>query len=486
VDNKENLKVGDEVTVLMRFQNPFGKELHIQIADKNIIGDNGYDIQCLEYTLPADNEIVLALAAIQPFRPGNFTLNKADIRYISPETGKEEHAYSEEITVEIKPGNPSQNSQGITTVYQCGGHSIKSTRYQISSSQINSNEQKNAGRTAQDMLREMQQKMAEERMQQMQSLQNSQMMQDSSAVKQQIEEQARKHQQMQEQLERELEQNRALQDMKKQLEEQGYEEQSKDIRPQSNNTGDFQYGYKKQSGETAQISGSMKDGRMQELSKKTSEDERDIMDALQNSSEFRNLNEELTKQGFIQTKLEYSNKGNLTQAKLTYQKGDETANISAELKNMTVTKVKLERESNRSYWWLILIILAVCLAAFYTWQKKRRYNPASEMPQPAVRIDHTREALKMLAEAERLFEHKHEKDAYGKLSEAVRYYCTHKFGEGKELNATETIRLLRHKNLSYGEVSECLSIAGLVEFAKYKPDKKDFERAVELARKVII
>jgi hypothetical protein len=484
IDNPGNLTVGKDVTVLMRFQNPFGKELPIQIADKNVIGDNGYDIQCLEYALPAQEDIVLGLAAIQPFREGNFTLGKADIKYTNPDTGQEEHAYSEEITVEVKPGTAPQNSQGITTVYQCNGQSMKSTSYQTSSSQS----QQSAEQQMQKAQEEMEQQLSEaqQRMQeQMQAMQNSQMMQDPNAFKQQMERQAQEQQQMQEQLEKELSQNQDLQEMQRQLESQGYQQQSKSINPESNDSGDFKYDYQKPSGETAQIEGSMKDGKMQELSKKTSEDEENIRNALQNNSEFRNLDEELKRQGFNQTKLDYSNQGNMTEAKLTYQKGNETANISAELRNTTVTDVKLERETGRSYWWIVLVIISAVLAAYYLYQKKRKRHPAAEMPVPAIHIDHTKEALKMLTEAERLFEHNHEKDAYGKVSEAVRYYCTHKFGDGKELNATETIRLMKHRKESPDEISECLAIAGLVEFAKYKPDRKDFERAMELARKTI-
>jgi hypothetical protein len=308
-------------------------------------------------------------------------------------------------------------------------------------------------------------------------------MQDPSAFRQQMERQAQEQQQMQEQLEKELSNNEELQKMQKELEEQGYQQQSKDIRPESNNTGDFQYNYQKPTGETAQIQGSMQDGKMQELSQKTSEDEQNIRNALQNNSEFRNLDEELKRQGFNESKLDYTNRGNMTQAKLTYQKGNETANISAELKNMTVTDVKLEKEKKR-FWWLLGVAAVVSLIG-YAYIRSRRKPKSIIEQEPIIHIDYTKEAQKMLAEAEKLFEHKHEKDAYGKVSEAVRYYCTHKHGEGKELNATETIRLLKRKKHPHEEVSECLAISGLVEFAKYKPDRKDFDRAVELAKKTI-
>ena len=50
--DKSDIKTGDNVTILIKFTNPFGKKIPIKIVDKNVFGNNGLDIKCFEYILP--------------------------------------------------------------------------------------------------------------------------------------------------------------------------------------------------------------------------------------------------------------------------------------------------------------------------------------------------------------------------------------------------------------------------------------------------
>jgi len=100
-------------------------------------------------------------------------------------------------------------------------------------------------------------------------------------------------------------------------------------------------------------------------------------------------------------------------------------------------------------------------------------------------MDYHAEARKKLDKAKELFKHGQEKDAYSLVSEAIRFFLSHKLGLGKELTATECIRLLKSRKQGHIKVQKCLNLCGLVEFAKYKPDQKDFSEITGLAEKII-
>jgi len=143
VENADNIKVGEEVAILLQFKNPFKQAIPLQIVDRNVFGNNGLDIKCLEYTLPANEESVIAYSEpIVPFKPGKYTLDAAKVTYTNPETGKHETVESNTLDIEVKANNslpPGQQeqAQGITTIYQCNGTNIHSTSYSSSGSSFN-------------------------------------------------------------------------------------------------------------------------------------------------------------------------------------------------------------------------------------------------------------------------------------------------------------------------------------------------------------
>ncbi len=124
VENADNIKVGDKVIVKLQFKNPFKQPIPLRIVDRNVIGNNGLDIRCLEYTLPAKEESVFAYSdPIVPFKPGKYTLDAAKVAYTNPETGKRETVESNTLDIQVKANNSQQQplgqqTQGITTIYQ--------------------------------------------------------------------------------------------------------------------------------------------------------------------------------------------------------------------------------------------------------------------------------------------------------------------------------------------------------------------------------
>ena len=91
----------------------------------------------------------------------------------------------------------------------------------------------------------------------------------------------------------------------------------------------------------------------------------------------------------------------------------------------------------------------------------------------------------MLEEAKQLFKKGHEKDAYGKAGEAIRFYYSYKLDIKTELTNYELIKHLKKKKIKFDSTKKCLNLCGLVEFAKYKTNKKDFMDIARLCENLI-
>jgi hypothetical protein len=130
-----DIETGDSVSISLEFDNPFNKSIPVTIQDTNILGNNGLDIQCYEYTLPDNPRMSISYDfPIQAYSSGDFTLNQATVTYINPETGTQESVESEPVTISIKPGKSTGQMQGITKIYSCSGMNIQSTSISSSSS----------------------------------------------------------------------------------------------------------------------------------------------------------------------------------------------------------------------------------------------------------------------------------------------------------------------------------------------------------------
>jgi len=228
------------------------------------------------------------------------------------------------------------------------------------------------------------------------------------------------------------------------------------------------------------MSGSMQDGEMQEM--QSSEQAKQLQEMLEQDEEFQQLTEELASQGFNQTDFSYSQKSETAQTATQFENLEgEKVNITANVKNETVTDVKLETDEERSYWWFLLLPAIGALA--FLMLRKKTEQVVDEIVPP---FDYREKALKMLADAQKLFDAGEFKDAYGRASEALRLYYSYKFDVGKELTATDTLWLLKKHKQPHTNAQKCLNLCGLVEFAKYQPNKRDFNAIINLARKEIV
>jgi HEPN domain-containing protein len=481
---KKDIKVGDDVTILLKFTNPFGQEIPIRIVDKNIFGSNGINIQCLEYTVPNQREVTIAYDPVKPFKSGQYTLDSAEITYTNPETGKEESIKSNTLEVSVKKSNIQQGqTQGITTIYRCNGVNMQSTSYSSSGGfniQIGPNSQQQSA----------QQQISPEN-----RVQNNQLNQNANALKQQMERQVQQQKQTEQEFQKNLAKNREFQRMHEDLLRSGYNLTNASFNPVTNDTGDFQINYQKTNGETATLKGEMENGTIKNLMVLTAEDKQKIMQLLRENEQFRKYDRTLTNEGFNQTGPQF-NQLSQNHTKITiFYKNDagEKRKITADYINGTIRNVFLEggdEEGGPGFWWLLLLI-PIAIAAvwvFYNKYLKRVKDvPETETSEGDDIVDYVKETEKMINEAVQLFRKKREKDAYEKVSQAVRFYFSHKLGLNKEVGNTELLGILKKTRAKeYPEIRKCLNLCSLVEFAKYRPDRKDFSEAVRIARKILL
>lgn len=477
VENTD-IKAGEEVTVILRFVNPFGEELPIRIIDKNILGGNGLDVQCLEFTLPSDKKSAISYEPIISFSPGTFTLDAAEITYTNPITGKKETARSNSLNVKVT-GQGHGTTQGITTVYQCGGVSMRSSSFSSGSSfgiqmgQGAPSLSKQRRRSPQDRL------------------QNNQMNQNTQQLKQSIEKRRQEEQEFQEKLGKTPE----FQETQSSLSDAGYNLNATTLNISSNDTGDFQMTYQKPTGETAQIKGRMDSGKVEELTVLTQKSKDEIMRTLKKEKKFQNSNRKLEEQGFKQGKPSFKLlRQNHTRVKIPYtNEKQEKATITAEYINGTVQNIRLEggiKKEKPSPWQWLLILATLIISALAGRRILKRLNkpPVDVVPaivESSILRDPQKEAAAMLAEAETLFKEGRPNDACEKISYAIRFYFSEKLSIKREITSKELLNILKQKQGTYENVQRCLESCYLTEFAKHKPSRKEFDELIHMATSII-
>jgi len=67
----------------------------------------------------------------------------------------------------------------------------------------------------------------------------------------------------------------------------------------------------------------------------------------------------------------------------------------------------------------------------------------------------------------------------------LRLFLSYENRLNKEITNDEIINFLREHKKEYKEAKECFDLCSLVEFAKYKANKEDFDRIIEKAKKII-
>lgn len=320
-------------------------------------------------------------------------------------------------------------------------------------------------------------------------LQNNQMAQDSSALKQQMGRQIKEQEAMKQEFQKQLAQNKDFQKEHQELLNKGYNLTNANVNPSSNNTGDFELDYQNKDGEQASLKGHMDNGEIENLQKDNPESRQEILSQLQQNEQFQKYQKQLQNQGYSEQNTEISQEQEKTDVKVNYMnKNNETATISADIVNNTVQNVELQEaeKEKQNYWWILLILLLALLGYF---AYKRFNKPSSDVNVAEKRtekaFDYRSESIKLIEESMKLFRQKKYKDAYGTAGQALRLFLSYENRLNKEITNDEIINHLRNHKQGYKEAKECFDLCSLVEFAKYEANKKDFDKIIKHAKKVI-
>lgn len=465
-----DMKTGDSVNIALEFDNPFNTSIPITIKDNNVLGSNGLEIQCYEYTLPDKPGMTLSYDfPITAFSAGDHTLDPASVTYTNPDTGVEETIKSQPLQISIKPGTVSGQQQGVTTIYNCKGVSMQSTSYSSggsSSISINSGQQQ-TGRQPQQP----------DNVQQTGS--------DMQNIKEEMEKQQQDYQNMQNELKNRIENNDDFRKMKEELEKQGYSRQQEDIKPESRDTGSFKYDFRKDN-ESASITGNMNAGNMENLSRESSEEVRKLQQLIESNQTFRQMQKMLSDKGYNLSGININQKTNTST--FDYEFSDpkgRNASISGNVSGVEVEDISLnEPPEPLPFWMLIFLILPLLGIYLY-----RKYWNAKDPVEVKITVmpDPKEEALKRLENAIRMFNEGLQKEAYAEASNAVRHYFKGTMGVN-ELTSEEILDFISgSRDRTYlDDAGECFKLCDLVKFARYEPNVEDFNRAVGHAKRIIV
>lgn len=343
----------------------------------------------------------------------------------------------------------------------------------------------------QKQMQEQMEKMQQEGQQQTQEkLANSQNPQDSSALKQQMQQQAQDQAKAKEDFKKQLEQNQQLQEEHQKMLDKGYEMKDMEMNPTENNSGDFKMKYEKENGNEAEISGEMENNELKNLQSITQEEMTDAMNQLEQNEDFQNIQEQLQKENFQAKEPSITKENNQTEIKMEYtNEKNETATITAKIENQAVEEVKLEKENSYSILKILFILFILLIIIFVTYKTYQKYNPKPEEIIPQIKkekpYNYKKASKQLLAKSKKLFEQKEYKDAYESASQAIRLFLNHKNKLEKETTNDEIIKHLKSKNQNTSKLKNCLDTCSLVEFAKYNPNKKDFNKITTFAESLI-
>ncbi|PWB56770.1 MAG: hypothetical protein C3F06_00640 [Candidatus Methanoperedenaceae archaeon] len=470
-----DISTGDSANISLEFENPFNKSLPVKIEDNNVLGNNGLEIQCYEYELP-DRPLTLVGYdfPIQAYSPGEFTLDPATVTYTNPETGTQESVKTQPVKIVIRQGRATGQQQGITQIYQCGGVSMRSTSVSSSSSssvsissgsqQVNPNINPQPADSPENI---------------------QQVGQDMQNIKQQMERQQQDKQKMEEELKRRIENNGEFQNLSEELQKQGYAPDGQQIRPESNNTGNFDYGFKKGE-ENANISGRMDAGKMENIREQSTEDVKKLEQYIENNETFRQMQNTLLDKGYNLSGKKIDLEQNISSFQYSYsdQQG-RNASIEGNVTGAGEIKDIAPKEPDQPYW--IIALLLILLSGIYLYNKFRNNSRPFEPAMETIHIDPKENALLLLEKAIGMFNSGMHREAYVEASNAVRAYFKGSSGI-QELTSDEIIRSIRgSKEKGYIEdVRDCFMLCDLVKFAKYEPNREDFNRVAELARRIIV
>ena len=223
----------------------------------------------------------------------------------------------------------------------------------------------------------------------------------------------------------------------------------------------------------------------------------EILQQLQQNTEFQMYNAELSNEGLIQQEAVFTTiDENEIEIDVPYENNDDRTSIVAYHVDGDITDVQIIRPNQDfavDYLWIIpIILLAIAVGMVLI---KKFTNNKTKVITPMVQeisvdnhttINYLDITNQILADSKKLYEEKMYKDAHEKFGYAIRFYYSHHFELSKELTSIETLQILRKNNVKdFDLILDCLNLCGMIEFAKQEPDEKMFFDYIDKFSKLI-
>jgi len=327
------------------------------------------------------------------------------------------------------------------------------------------------------------------------ALQNNQMSQDTSALKEQLQREAAEKEQEKNAFNSALDADPLVQQVNETLVADGYSRASVDTNPTSGSDGSFAMTYQNAAGEQVNLNGAMTQGVVPSVTEQSAA-ALNVTAPLAANTTYQSFVRTLGDKGYSRntTLMNVTLSGAMVNVTYLTDKGT-PAFVNATVENGNVTEVSLGLNENGPDYLLIaiiavvLVIAAVCV--WLIWRRLKAKKPA--LPQAArqvrpapVPLDYRKEALRLLAEAEAAY-HRHEyRDAYGLAGRAARVFLSDDHGDRRELTNAELVSVLAASGRAGSDtIATLLERTSDVEFAKGMPDEGEFTGMVTTIRRMV-
>jgi len=328
---------------------------------------------------------------------------------------------------------------------------------------------------------------------QQQQLQNNQLAQDSNALKQQLDRQVQKQEQIKKEFEQKLFSNNEFLNRHQNLLKNGYNINASNLNAKSNDTGSFDIKYNNTTGKWATLQGNMKNGTMTNINEQSQDKQEKLLEKLKQNKSYQQFNSKLLTEGFSQNDIAFEANGNVTNVILKYEDQKQAnATITANFVNDEIRQVTLEDRNYNPLNLMLLIIIAVTVVsalciyfAIKKFKNKKSFTIIDTQLNPKLKsFDHVIESRKLIDEAIQYHDKGHYKEAFGTAGKSIRLFLSHDAGIKREITSEELIRLIPKDNYPINDIRECLKVTDLVEFAKLKATDYDFKKIISLFNKL--
>jgi len=327
------------------------------------------------------------------------------------------------------------------------------------------------------------------------ALQNNQMSQATSALKEQLQREAAEKEQEKNAFNSALDADPLIRQVNETLVANGYSRASVDTNPASGSDGSFAMTYQNAAGEQVSLNGAMMQGVVPSVIEQSAA-ALNVTAPLAANTTYQSFVRTLGDKGYSRntTLMNVTLSGATVNVTYLTDKGT-PAFVNATVENGNVTQVSLGISEKGPDYLLIAVIAAVIiLAAVCVWliwrrlkAKKPALSAAVPRPRPApVTLDYRKEALLLLTEAEAAY-HLHEyRDAYGLAGRAARVFLSYDHGDRRELTNAELVSVLAASGrLGADAIGTILERTSDVEFAKGMPDEEEFTGIIRQIRNLV-